>query len=162
LATARLNIRNLALALAVGALVALVVDVALQNALDAVRSPGARSMTPWWVVGRVAERSLWLVFALLTWLLATALARIAVSAWPGDHGVDRVAAFDIIGQSMIVFPVVWLLATWLVVILRITLTGSWAQDGAIFFTSAYYYNVALGYVPWAAGGLALLMFKRHV
>jgi hypothetical protein len=159
--TALRNIRNLALALGIGALVALVIDAALQNALDAVRSPGVESMTPWWVIGRVTERSLWVAFALLAWLLAAALARMA-SIWSGDHSVSRDAAFEAVGRSMIAVPLVWLLATWLVIALRITLVGEWGNEGTFFLTSGYYYNVALGYAPWAAGGIVVLMLRRHV
>lgn len=64
---ARLGIRHLALALGVGALAALLVDAAIQNALAAVRSPGAPAMMPWWVIGRVLERSPWIVAVLLAY-----------------------------------------------------------------------------------------------
>ena len=150
------------MALGLGALVALVIDAALQNALDAVRSPGVGSLTPWWVIGRVAERSVWIAFALIVWLLAPALSRMIASVPPADQIVSRVSAFDAVGRSMIALPLMWLLATWLVLALRITLTGSWSDEGAIFATSGYYYNVTLGWAPWAAGGAALLMLRRHV
>lgn len=78
--SARRSIRNLAMVLGIGALAALLVDAALLNALAAVRSPGLSATTPWWMIGRVLERSAWIAAALLVWLWAPALAREIVSS----------------------------------------------------------------------------------
>ena len=159
---ARQSIRNLAMALGVGALAALFVDAALQNALAAVRSPGAPTMTPWWMIGRVMERSPWIVTALLVWLWAPLLSRAASNAWPADHVVDRSAALDVVGRAMVAAPLLWLVATWLVWAAKMTLVGSWSSEGRVFIAGYYYYNVLLAYTPWAAGGITLLALRRHV
>jgi hypothetical protein len=158
----RQSIRNLAIALGVGAVAALLVDAALQNALAAVRSPGRSSLTPWWVVGRVMERSTWIAAALLVWVFAPALSGIASKVWPADHVVGRVAALDGVGRAMIAMPLFWLLATWLVWAVKMTLAGSWASEGRVFMAGNYYFNVLLGYTPWASGGITLLALRRHV
>ena len=160
--SARQSIRHLALALGVGALAALLVDAALQNLLAAVRSLGASTMTPWWVIGRVMERSPWIVAALFVWLWAPSLARAASIAWPADHVVGRRAALDVVGRAMIAVPLLWLLATWLAWATRMTLAGSWSSEGRVFIAGYYYYNVLLAYTPWAAGGITLLALRRHV
>ena len=160
--SARQSIRNLALALALGALVALLVDAALQNLLAAVRSLGASTTTPWWIIGRVLERSPWIVAALLVWLGAPALSRAASSAWPAAHVVGRSAALDVVGRAMIAVPLLWLLATWLAWAAKMTLVGSWSSEGRVFIAGYYYYNVLLAYTPWAAAGMTLLVLSRHV
>jgi hypothetical protein len=159
---ARQSIRNLAVALAIGGLAALLVDAALQNLLAAVRSLGASATTPWWMIGRVQERSPWIVAALLAWLWAPALSRAASPVLPPGHFISRSAAFDVVGRVMIVAPLLWLVATWLVWAVTMTLEGSWASEGRVLFTGHYYYNVLLAYTPWAAGGIALLGLRRHV
>jgi hypothetical protein len=159
---ARQSIRNLAVALAIGGLAALLVDAALQNLLAAVRSLGASATTPWWMIGRVQERSPWIVAALLVWLWAPALSRAASPVLPAGHLISRSAAFDVVGRVMIVAPLLWLVATWLVWAVTMTLEGSWASEGRILFSGHYYYNVLLAYTPWAAAGIALLALRRHV
>jgi hypothetical protein len=155
------GVRNVARALAIGAVVALVVDVVFRNALEAAQSPGASSLTPWWAVGRVFERAVWVVLALLLWASAAAVARATREACGSDHGVPRAAAFAVVGRLMIVLPLLWLLATWLVTAFRITVAGDWEIDGYMFRTASYYNSVVLGYVPWAAGGIVLRALRRH-
>jgi hypothetical protein len=159
---ARKSIRNLAVALAIGGLAALLVDAALQNLLATVRSLGASTTTPWWMIGRVQERSPWIVVALLVWLWAPTMSRAASSAWPVGHVISRSVAFDVVGRVMIVAPLLWLLATWLVWAVTMTLDGSWASEGRVLLTGFYYYNVLLAYTPWAAAGITLLVLRRHV
>jgi hypothetical protein len=149
----------LACAFGVGAVAALFIDAALQNALAAVRSPGAASITPWWVIGRVLERSVWVAFAAIAWLVAPA--HIAASIWPAAHAVGRAAAFDAVGRAMIAVPLVWLLALWLVSAVRLTLTGSWAPEGGWLLSNDYVYNVLVACTPWLGGGVTLLTLKRH-
>jgi hypothetical protein len=158
----RRSIRNLATAFGVGAVAALLVDAALQNALVAVRSPGASSMTPWWVVGRVTERSIWIAAALLVWVLAPALSANAYKAWLADRPIGRAAALHLVGHAMIGVPLIWLFATWFVWAMKMTLMGSWGSEGRAFVAGYYYYNVLLAYTPWAAGGVTLLALRRHV
>jgi hypothetical protein len=158
----RTSIRNLAVAFGVGAVAALVFDVVLQNALDAVRSPGQSSMTPWWIVGHAVERSTWIVLALLLWLLAPALSTHVSRLWPASHVVTRAAAFDFVARSMAGVPLVWLLATWLVYAARLTFTGAWGSEGRVFTSAHFYYNVLLAYAPWLCGAITLFGSRRHV
>jgi hypothetical protein len=155
------SVRHLSRALAIGALAALVIDALLRNALAAVQSPGVSSMTPWWITGRVSDRAVWVVAALLMWLTARTLAPVTKRLWPVDHLVTRSAAFDVVGGSMIIVPLVWMLASLLVLAARITLAGSWELDGPVLLMASYYNNVVLGYLPWAGSGSLLLMLGRH-
>jgi hypothetical protein len=63
---------------------------------------------------------------------------------------------------MFAFPLLWLLATWLVWTVKMTAVGSWGSEGRMFLTANYYYNVLLAYAPWVAGGVTLLALRRHV
>jgi hypothetical protein len=153
--------RNLASALAIGATAALVLDVILGNALAAAQSPGVSSMTPWWIVGHVAERSVWIAAACLLWVSAPLTAPIAARLWPADFVVTRAAALDALGRLMIATPLLWLSATLLILALRISLAGNWELDGAMFTSAAFYNSVLLGYLPWAGGGIVLLTLGRH-
>jgi hypothetical protein len=155
------NIRNLSAAFTMGAAAALVFDLALRNALAASESPGASSMTPWWVVGRLFERGVWVLAAFMLWVLATPLARVTRRLWPAGWVVSRSAALEVVGRLMIAIPACWLIATWATVALRIAFAGSWEFEGRIFWSVSYYTNVLLGYVPWAAGGVSLLALSRH-
>jgi hypothetical protein len=155
------SIRRLAAAFAIGAVSALIIDAALRNALAAAQSPGASSLTPWWVVGQIAERSVWVVAALVVWLCAPLMRRVAARIWPmGDH-ITRRAALEAVGRVIMVMPLIWLAATVLILGLRITLAGSWELDGGMFLSMTFYNNVLLSYVPWAAGGIVLLTLSRH-
>lgn len=156
------SIRNLAMAVGIGALAALLVDAALQNALAAVRSPGLSATTPWWMIGRVMERAPWLAAALFVWAAARPLARAAAAAWPADYVVHRAAALAVVGGALIAAPLLWLAATWLVWAVKITLVGSWGSEGRIFLEGYFYSNVLMAYTPWAAGGAVLLTASRHV
>jgi hypothetical protein len=155
------SIRHFAVAFAIGALAALVFDAILRNALAAAQSPGVSSLTPWWVVGQVAERSVWVVAALVLWLCAPLMGRVAARIWPlGDH-VAPGAALDAVGRLMIALPLIWILATLLILAVRITLAGDWELDGEMFVSASFYNNVLLGYLPWAAGGTVLMTLSRH-
>lgn len=156
------SIRNVAMALGLGALAALLVDAALQNALAAVRSPGLSTTTPWWMIGRVMERAPWLVAALFLWLAARPLARAVAAAWPSDHVINRADALAVVGRALIAAPLLWLAATWVVWAVKVTLLGSWGSEGRIFLAGYFYTNVLMAYTPWAAGGVVLLAVSRHV
>ena len=157
----RMNVRNVTLAFVVGAVMALLVDAALQNAIATVQSPGVDSLAPWWVVGRIVERSVWVAVALLMWLASPPLSRLVSDMLPRDHHVGRAAAFQFVGRVMIGAPLVWLAATWLVLAVKMTLVGSWGTEGRLFISSYYYSAVLLGYAPWAGGGILLLALSRH-
>jgi hypothetical protein len=155
------SLRHLARALLLGTTVALLFDVALQNALAAAQTPGTGSLTPWWVVGRVFERGVWVVFALLCWAAVPTVLPAARRLWPATHTVSPGSACDVIGRVMFVAPLIWLAASVLILALRITLQGDWALDGSIFRTAAFYNNVLLDYLPWAVGGYVLIVVGRH-
>ena len=155
------SVRHLSRALAVGAVAALVIDAVLRNALAAVQSPGVSSTTPWWITGRVSDRAVWIVVALLAWLAARTLARATMRLYPADHVVSRSAALDVVGGLMITAPLLWALASLLVLAARITLAGNWELDGPVLLTPSYYNNVVLGYLPWVGSGSILLMLGRH-
>jgi hypothetical protein len=83
------------------------------------------------MIGRVMERSPWIVAALLVWLWAPLLSRAASNVWPADHVVGRGAALDVVGRAMVGVPLLWLLATWLVWAAKMTLVGSWSSEGRV-------------------------------
>jgi hypothetical protein len=156
-----MNVRHVTSAFVIGAVMALLVDAALQNAIAAAQSPGGGSLAPWWVNGRVVERGVWVAAALLAWLASPTLSRALSVLWPLDHHVGRADAFQVVGRSMISVPLVWLAATWLVLAVKMTLVGSWGTEGRVFVSSYYYSAVLLGYAPWAGGGITLLALSRH-
>jgi hypothetical protein len=156
-----MNVRNLTFAFVIGAVMTLVVDAALQNAIAAVQSPGVDSLAPWWVLGRIVERSVWVAAALLAWLASPTLSRALSDVWPRDHHLGRATAFQLVGRVMVSVPLVWLAATWLVLAVKMALVGSWGTEGRVFISSYYYSTVLLGYAPWAGGGIALLALSRH-
>lgn len=156
-----MTVRNVTWAFVVGAVMALLVDAALQNAIAAVQSPGVDSLAPWWVIGRVVERSVWVAAALLIWLASPMLSRSVSDVLPPGHPPGRAAAFRFVGRVMIAAPLVWVAATWLVLAVKMTLVGSWGTEGRVFISSYYYSAVLLGYAPWAGGGMALLALSRH-
>jgi hypothetical protein len=155
------SIRQLAAAFAVGAIEALVFDASLRNALAAAQSPGVSSLTPWWVVGQVAERSVWVVAAVVLWLCAPLMTRIATRLSPMGNHVTSSAALEAVGRLMMAMPLIWLAATLLILALRITFAGNWELDGGMFLAASFYNNLLLEYLPWAAGGIVLIALSRH-
>lgn len=154
------NLRRLAAALAVGATAALVIDLLLRNALSAAQSPVASSLTPWWVVGRVSERGVWVVFAVLVWSIAGLIGRTRPRR-TGD-AIAPAAAFGVTGRLMLILPPLWALATLFVSIVQITLAGDWGIDGEMFVSISLYNSLLLGYLPWAGSGVILLVLSRHM
>jgi hypothetical protein len=158
----RQNVRNLAFAFGTGAMAALIFEALLQNALAALRSPGGVPGTPWWMIGRVFERSIWVLAALVAWVAATPLSRALADLWPATHTIERTAALSVAGRVMIGVPILLVLASLIALMTRITMEGNWGNEGRMFLTGSYYSNVLLAYVPWAAGGVTLLTIRRHV
>lgn len=109
---------------------ALVVDAVLQLALAAVRVSGSGGV-PWWITANLAERGRWVVLAALLWWLAPRL-----MASPADEGAGatggtaRREAWKLVGVAAVVLPLLWVLATWVVTAMRITLLASWSRTGA--------------------------------
>ena len=156
-----MNLRPVTSAFVIGAVTALLVDAALQNAIAAAQSPGVGSLAPWWVIGHIVERSVWVAAALLAWLASPTLSRALSGLLPRDHAIGRADALQVVGRSMMSVPLVWLAATWLVLAVKMTLVGSWGTEGRVFISSYYYSVVLLGYAPWAGGGITLLALSRH-
>ena len=154
--------RHAAWALLVGAFVAVFVDAALQNALIVAAPPGSRSTVPWWVTGRVMERSTWIAAALLLWLVAPQLTRgVKTGATDEPVVLPAAALYALVGWAMLALPLVWILATWIIWIIKITLVGSWRSEGQIFVAGYYYINMLLNYLPWVAAGVAVHLWSRR-
>ena len=142
---------------------ALVVDAVLQLALAAVRVSGSGGV-PWWITANLAERGRWVVLAALLWWLAPRL-----MASPADEGAgatggetSRREAWKLVGVAAVVLPLLWVLATWVVTAMRITLLASWATDGRVFLAPEYYRGLSSGYAPWLLAGLLVLGVRRHL
>ena len=155
------TIRRVAAAALVGTLIALVVDVLLQNALNVARL-GGRQYLPWWVTGNVLERSTWVATAGLLWIAAP-----RVAAWLDGHREQAppppaAAAWTVVAHLMIGIPVLWIVASMLVRLVKITLAGDWAVEGPLFFDSSFHANLATAYFPWLAGGLVVASVSRHL
>jgi uncharacterized membrane protein YGL010W len=151
----------LARALVIGTVSALLFDALLRNALAGAQSPGAASLTPWWVVGRVVERGVWVWFALLLWAVSPLMARVGRGVWPGQEPGAAVL-YDVVGRAMMIVPFLWLAASVLMVGLRISIQGDWSIDGEVFRSVSFYNNVVLEYLPWFGGGYVLMLLRRHV
>ena len=155
------TIRRVAAAALIGTLVALVVDLLLQNALNLARL-GARQYLPWWVTGNVLERSTWLAAAGLLWIAAPRLA-IWLDGRQGQVSPPpAAAAWTLVAHLMIGMPVLWIVASLLVRLVKIALAGDWALEGPVFLDSSFYANLATAYFPWLAGGLVVASVSRHL
>lgn len=153
--------RHHAAAFVVAMLAALVGNGALQLALDAVRVSGRGSGVPWWITAELIGRGRWVVCAGLLYLAAPVLltsSRTATAESPGQ----RSAAWQQVGLAVLVVPLLWVGATWVVSALRFTLLGSWSTEGLVFLSPGYYRGLVLDYVPWLIGGATILMVRRHV
>jgi hypothetical protein len=156
------SIRQAAVALLMGSVVALVADAIMQNLLDAARVTG-RQLSPWWITGHVMERSTWVAAALLVWLSAAVLApNPATSGVEAEAPWSRATIFLLVGRGMMALPLVWTLATWMVWAVKITLMDSWDSEGRVFLATSYYRSILLNYFPWFAGGVAVITISRHV
>jgi hypothetical protein len=151
------TIRHVAGAVIAGSAAALAIDALLQLALSAVRVTA-----PWWVNARVGEYGAWIVAAGLAWLLAPMLAGHAGRVANAHLVLPQSGTFGLVGTLMIVLPVLWLVATWLVTGARITTAGTWAHDGLVFLSPDYYAYVLTAHAPWVLAGAILIVVSRHV
>ncbi|MEZ5288149.1 MAG: hypothetical protein R2712_25800 [Vicinamibacterales bacterium] len=152
--------RRYATAFVWATMVALVVDAALQLALDAVRVTGFGGGAPWWITANIVARGRWVVLAGLLWVCAPWLADEAHGG-PG-HAVTRVEAWRRVGVCVALVPMLWVAATWVVTALRFTLLASWATDGRVFLAADYYRGILIDYVPWLLAGIVILAVRRHL
>jgi hypothetical protein len=145
----------------VGAAIALVADVVMQNALNAVRVTG-RDIGPWWAVGRVVERGTFLAAAVLAWLTAPLLSLGLGQTFGHQRGtISREAAWSLVGYALIVGPIVWTVATWTGWAFRIAAIGSWQSEGRVFVSASYYGGLLVWYLPWLLAGVLLRRFSVH-
>ena len=151
------------MAFLVATIVALVADAAMQLALEAVRV-SAYGSAPWWVTANLVERGRWVLFAAVLWWAAPHLA--GAGPPPDAPGAAAAAvrpeAWRQVGLAVLVVPLLWILATWMVSALRFTLLGSWATEGQVFLSAGYYRGIVLDYAPWLMGGAVLLGVRRHL
>lgn len=145
-------IASAARALVVATVAALAADglLAAFTAVDALGSGGG----PWWVAAHLVERGRWVVFALLVVAWAARMA-------PVDSG-SAAAAWRAVGAGVIVVPLLWIAATWLVQAVLYTVAGRWDIDGRMFLELELYRRALIGYAPWLLGGIATLLVSRHV
>jgi hypothetical protein len=152
------RLSTLGFAALVGAVVALVVDVALQAALGSVRS----GVQPMVIMGTVVERLRWIVAAGLFCLIAPRWDRQIRNAVDATNLFSPSIAWSLAGMMMIVVPPIWAAATWLVMILRMALAGTWSTNSRIFLEPYFYSDLILSYAPWLLAGVTLLAVRRHV
>lgn len=155
--------RDRAFAFVVATAVALVGDGAMQLGLDAVRVSSYGS-APWWITANLVERGRWVVFAAVLWWAAPRLTEPgpdAANARETEAG-GRAEAWRQVGLTVLVFPLLWVLATWIVSAIRFTLLGSWATEGRVFLAPEYYRGILIDYAPWLMAGATLLGVRRHV
>jgi hypothetical protein len=127
-------IRDYAAAFVAATVAALVVDAALQLALDAV-AVSAYGSAPWWITAHLAERGRWVMFAALLWWLAPHLvppaALTPVTETAGAR--DEAEAWRQVGIAVIAVPLLWVVAT-----------------------------LVVDYAPWPLAGVTVLGLRRHL
>lgn len=134
---------------------ALVADGAL-TLFNALADLG-RGGSPWWVQAHVVERGRWVVVAVLLVPLA---ARLAPAE--GNVAADAPAAWRAVGAAVMIVPLLWILATWVVQATLYTVADRWDVDGRVFLASGYYGRLFMGYAPWLLGGIVTRVASRHV
>lgn len=160
------TLRVFAAAAIAGTTAALLCNAVLQLALHAVQPLSYRTAS-WWGIAEVAERGVWVVAAGLCWLaaplLGAVLNRESARARVDELSLSRLtraAALRLVGVAMIALPLAWLVATWLVIAVRLTLASAWSE--AQMFASADYYSLVLTTnAAWLLGGAVLIGWSRH-
>ncbi len=156
--------RDHAFAFVVATVVALVVDAAMQLALDAVRVSSYGS-APWWITANLTERGRWVMFAVVLWWAAPRLvgARLPdTPPGPTEDDESRREAWRHVGLAVVTVPLLWVLATWMVSAIRFTLLGSWATEGQVFLSAGYYRGIIIDYAPWLMAGATLMGVRKHL
>src|SRR5262249_33982716 len=123
-------IRNLAIALSTGAVLALLTEAVLRGAVMAPPRPSP----PWWFTIHLMEHGYWIAFGLLWYLVAPLASRMGTitGSYESIYSYKVTDLFRPVGFAMALVPLLWILAVWLVVIVKVTLVGSWATEGRIF------------------------------
>jgi hypothetical protein len=156
------RVRDHAAAFVTAAVAALVVDAALQLALDAVAVSAYSGGAPWWITAHLIERGRWVAFAALVWCLAPRVLSAEDDTHEPRPPRDAAEAWRQTGVAVIAIPLLWVLATWMVSAIRFTLLGSWSTDGLVFLSSGYYRGLLVDYAPWLMAGVSVLGVRRHV
>jgi hypothetical protein len=106
----------------------------------------------------IAERGRWVVLA----FLFIAVARWSARAEPAAEAGEDAAVWRLVGVAVMVTPLLWIAAAWLVQAVLFTLAGRWDIDGQIFLAPDYYRSLLIAYIPWFLGGVTTVMVSRHV
>jgi hypothetical protein len=146
-ATARALLCATLVALAADGLLAVVTTL-----FDVVARGGG---PPWWVAAHVVERSRWVVAA----LLLMAIGRRGPGAGPR---ADSAGIWRLVGTAVMIAPLLWTLATWIVQAGLFTVAGRWDVDGRVFLSAGFYRQAFVDYVPWLLGGITTRALARHV
>jgi hypothetical protein len=144
----------------VATLAALVIDAALQLAMDTVRV-STYGRAPWWITANLVERGRWVAFALLLWRIAPLIIE-PVGATVAPWTAGRSDAWRRVGVAVVVVPLLWVCATWIVSAVRFTLLGTWDTDGRVFLSADYYSRLLVDLAPWLLSGAAVVVASRHV
>lgn len=146
------------MAFTTGAVIALVLDVLLQLSTAAVRLSGG-PMPPWWV--RAAEQSVWVALGLVLWLASPLVGEWIDDAVPRAT-ISRRTVWELVGIGMLALPPGHVLGQWIVLALRLTVSGAWGAEGRIFLSTAYYGHVLLSITPWMAAGALVRGWAHHM
>lgn len=158
-----LLLRDHAFAFVVATIVALMADLTMQLALEAVRVSSYGS-APWWLTANLIERGRWVLFAAVLWWAAPRLAGPEPNAdgTPEMEAGSRAEAWRQVGVAVLAVPLLWVLATWMVSAIRFTLLGSWDTEGRVFLAPEYYRGTLIDYTPWLVAGVTLLGVRKHL
>jgi hypothetical protein len=136
-----MSARRLGAVLALGVLLALLIDLALQFAMNAAR---IQAGTVNWEAA-VASKAVWLVAVAIGAAIAPALLPLAKSR------MERPDAYRAAAVILIAAPLVWTAATVLVFAVNIP----WTQ-------SSFYAQIITSIAPWMLAGILLRMVQRHI
>ena len=150
-------LRIAARALLLAMMTALVVDAVLATVTGLVAVTGDGDGTPWWVAAHLVERGRFVVAAAV---LVAMSARLAAPDGPAPPG--SAAVWHFVGSAVVVAPLLWIVATWVVQATLFTLAQRWDVDGQIFLTVGYYQSLLRGYAPWLLAGATTIAVSRHV
>ncbi|MBA3271373.1 MAG: hypothetical protein H0T71_12770 [Acidobacteria bacterium] len=153
-------LRTLAKAVLLGTVLVFGVDVLLHIALETVR--GDAFAAPRWVNAHVAQRSVGVVAALLLWSIAPSLASALPQPTDQVRLLSPAAASHFVGVAMMVLPVVWFGATWIVFAARVTVQKEWTLEGRRFLEPYFYSDVVLAHAPWLLAGAAMIGLASHL
>jgi hypothetical protein len=154
----RATVRHIAAAFTAGAVIALVLDAALQFLTGTMRITGG-VRPPWYA--RVAGNGVWIALGLVLWLGAPLLGEWIDDVVPRAQ-VSRRTLWQLVGLAMLTLPPAHLLAQWIVLAMQLTSAGTWNSEGGIFVSSAYYGAVLLLITPWMAAGAIVRGWAHHM